>query len=98
MNIRDGRGLPPCQPPSLRGDVRRRLKQNPDLLDRLLEARDVLQVDPHNTSREHNIRKLTDVMAGEGQWRIRVGSYRIRYDILGRDVVLYTFRHRREAY
>jgi mRNA-degrading endonuclease RelE of RelBE toxin-antitoxin system len=35
---------------------------------------------------------------GEGQWRIRAGDYRLRYDIFGRDVVLYAVRHRTEAY
>ena len=32
------------------------------------------------------------------QWRVRVGDYRVRYDIAGNDVVLYSFRHRREVY
>lgn len=44
------------------------------------------------------IRKLAGVGQGEGQWRIRVGNYRLRYDIIGSDVVLYSFRHRRDVY
>ncbi|MBI3961397.1 MAG: type II toxin-antitoxin system RelE/ParE family toxin [Deinococcus sp.] len=35
---------------------------------------------------------------GAAQWRIRAGDYRLRYDIVGSDVVLYSFRHRKEAY
>ena len=58
----------------------------------------MLQTDPYERAREHDIRKLTGVGQGEGQWRIRVGDYRLRYDIIQRDVVLYSFRHRREAY
>lgn len=57
-----------------------------------------LSADPHNHTGEQDITKLTGVAQGEGQWRIRVGDYRLRYDIVGADVVLYSFRHRREAY
>jgi mRNA-degrading endonuclease RelE of RelBE toxin-antitoxin system len=35
---------------------------------------------------------------GEGQWRIRWREYRLRYDIFGSEVVLHSFRHRKEAY
>jgi mRNA-degrading endonuclease RelE of RelBE toxin-antitoxin system len=79
-------------------DVRRRIRQSPDLMEALEAVRVILQRDPHNRTREHNIRKLTDVKRGEGQWRIRVGVYRLRYDIIGREVILYSFRHRREVY
>jgi mRNA-degrading endonuclease RelE of RelBE toxin-antitoxin system len=41
----------------------------------------VLAADPRNTSRQHNIKKLTGVELGDGQWRIRSGVYRLRYDI-----------------
>jgi mRNA-degrading endonuclease RelE of RelBE toxin-antitoxin system len=33
-----------------------------------------------------------------GQWRIRVGDYRIRYDIEGNRVLLYRVRHRKDIY
>ena len=39
-----------------------------------------------------------NVEPGGGQWRIRSGIYRLRYDVVGRDVVLYSVNHRREAY
>jgi mRNA-degrading endonuclease RelE of RelBE toxin-antitoxin system len=48
----------------------------------------VLEIDPLNTSRRHNIKKLTNVEEGEGQWRIRSGVYRLRYDIVAHDVIL----------
>ena len=35
---------------------------------------------------------------GVGQWRLRVGVYRIRYDVIRQDVVLYRVRHRKEIY
>lgn len=33
-----------------------------------------------------------------GKWRMRVGDYRVRYDIVGEQVFLYRVRHRREIY
>ena len=79
-------------------EARRLLKQHPELGEVLGDLRDVLQTDRHNRTREHGIRKLAGVGQGEGQWRIRVGDYRLRYDIIGSDVVLYSFRHRRDVY
>jgi mRNA interferase RelE/StbE len=35
---------------------------------------------------------------GIGQWRLRVGMYRVRYDIVKQDVVLYRVRHRKDIY
>ncbi len=57
---------------------------------RVLEALDQLQEDSYRDL------QLTNVQIG--QWRIRVGDYRIRYDIEGERVLLYRVRHRREIY
>ena len=35
---------------------------------------------------------------GIGQWRLEVWPYRVRYDVVGREVHLYRVRHRREIY
>lgn len=35
---------------------------------------------------------------GIGQWRLRTGDYRVRYDIFKKDVVLYRVRHRKDVY
>jgi mRNA-degrading endonuclease RelE of RelBE toxin-antitoxin system len=58
----------------------------------------ILRCDPYNRTGRHQIKKLAGCKAGEGQWRIRWKEYRLRYDILGSDVVLYSFRYRKEAY
>jgi mRNA-degrading endonuclease RelE of RelBE toxin-antitoxin system len=58
----------------------------------------ILRYDPYNRTGRHQIKKLAGCNAGEGQWRIRWKEYRLRYDIVNRDVVLYSFRHRKEAY
>jgi mRNA interferase RelE/StbE len=35
---------------------------------------------------------------GVGQWRLQVWPYRVRYDVLKQDIVLYRVRHRKEIY
>lgn len=35
---------------------------------------------------------------GVGQWRLEVWPYRVRYDIVGHDVILYRVRHRKAIY
>lgn len=35
---------------------------------------------------------------GAGQWRLEVWPYRVRYDIVGAEVVLYRVRHRKDIY
>lgn len=84
--------------PSFERDIRRLTKRNPSLLLKVEEAAAILRVDPYNTTGRYNIKKLNAVRPGEGQWRIRIADYRIRYDVFGSDVVLYSFRHRKEAY
>jgi hypothetical protein len=47
------------------------------------EAIDILGSDPTNRTRRFRIKKLVDVPAGEGQWRLALGRVRFRYDIAG---------------
>jgi len=75
--------------------IARRFRQDLRRLDaqmhrRVLEVLERLQEDPFQGQR------LTNVAIG--QWRIRVGDYRIHYDIEGEQVLLYRVRHRREIY
>jgi mRNA-degrading endonuclease RelE of RelBE toxin-antitoxin system len=58
----------------------------------------ILETDPYNRTHQHDIIKLTGVRPGMGRWRIRQGDYRLRYDIFRRAVVMYSIRHRSEAY
>ena len=57
---------------------------------RVLDALERLQENPHQGSQLTNV----DI----GAWRIRVGEYRIRYDIDNDRILLYRVRHRREIY
>jgi mRNA interferase RelE/StbE len=57
---------------------------------RVLEALERLEADPYRGEK---------VVAQEtGSWRLRVGDWRIRYDIVGEEVHLLRVRHRREVY
>jgi mRNA interferase RelE/StbE len=57
---------------------------------RVLEVLEALQENPQQGS------QLTNVPIGK--WRIRVGDYRIRYDIEEDQVLLYRVRHRKDIY
>jgi mRNA-degrading endonuclease RelE of RelBE toxin-antitoxin system len=56
----------------------------------------ILKADPYNLGRQHPIKKLEAVPAGEGQYRIRVGRFRFRYDFDGQTVILKACSLRRE--
>ncbi len=78
--------------PAFEREFRKASKGNTALLDAVEELLAILREDPHNRSGQHKIKKLAGLKPGDGQWRIR------RYDIFGEEVVLHSFRHRREAY
>jgi len=73
-------------------------KRDPLLQERLLKLVNILREDPYNLSKQHDIKKLTDAPIEEGQWRIRSGNYRIRYNIFQSEVVLYSVAHRKNSY
>ncbi|HEY1211037.1 MAG TPA: hypothetical protein VGE85_16845 [Terracidiphilus sp.] len=62
--------------------------KHPGLVERFEEAITILTIDPHNKSRMYPIKKLRSVPAGEGQYRLRSGRFRFRYDIEEREVLL----------
>jgi mRNA-degrading endonuclease RelE of RelBE toxin-antitoxin system len=64
-------------------------RRNRELTARYREVVAILADDPYNHSGAHQIRKLVAVKPGEGQWRLRLGRWRFRYDIEGTEVVLY---------
>ena len=84
--------------PAFEREFHKASQRNAELVAALEELLLILQEDAHNRWGRHNIKKLTAVKAGEGQWRIRWRDYRARYDIFDEQVVLHSFRHRREAY
>ena len=85
--------LPECD-----RDLKRAHTRPSARLAALRAIRDVLATDPYNRSRRADISKLADVAPGDGQFRLRLGDYRLRYDIEGSVVNLHSFRPRRDAY
>jgi mRNA-degrading endonuclease RelE of RelBE toxin-antitoxin system len=67
-----------------------------ELLRRLVEATAILEVDPYNRTRTHNIKKLRAVDQGDGQYRLRLGRWRFRFDIYEQIVLLADCSLRRE--
>jgi hypothetical protein len=56
----------------------------------------ILSADPYDRSRRHHINKLEDVPSGEGQYRLSLGRWRFRYDIVGQVLLLSYCGLRRE--
>ena len=79
-------------------DLRLLTQKNEALLEDTKHALSILETDPLNLSRQYQITKLKGLKAGQGQWRIRVGGYRIRYDVIGQDVLLHSFKDRKDVY
>ncbi len=65
-------------------------------MERFEEAITILSLDPHNKGQKYPIKKLHGVRAGEGQYRLRSGRFRFRYDIAEYEVVLLYCGLRRE--
>lgn len=53
-----------------------------------------LEVNPFGPASK--IKKLKG--KGVGQWRFEVWPHRVRYDVIGQEVVLYRVRHRKDIY
>ena len=84
--------------PSFEREYRAISRKDSALVRALEELIEILCNDPHNRSGRHDIMKLAGLRPGEGQWRVRWRDYRLRYDIFGNEVVLHSFRHRKDAY
>ena len=76
--------------------AQRLFKGHPDFPEILGRAREILQTDPYNRTRNYHIKKLEGVKHGDSQYRLSLGRFRFRYDIYGREVVLQYCGLRRE--
>lgn len=83
---------------SFERDIRRIRKHSPNALEALKGAVSLLKIDPFNTRKTANISKLIKVPIGQGRFRLRLGDWRLRYDIIGNEVILHSMRLRRESY
>jgi hypothetical protein len=74
-------------------------KRHPDFAATERGAVAILSADPYNRTRRHHIKKLEGVGEGEGQYRLAVGRWRFRYDVIGQVVLLsYCGLRREETY
>ncbi len=73
------------------------LRRNREFTARYREAVATLADDPYNRKRGRQIKKLVAVKPGEGQWRLRLGRWRFRYDIENSEVVLHACALRDES-
>ena len=76
--------------------AKRLAKQHQDFPASFKKAVEILRSDPFNQSGKYAILKLTGEQAGIGQWRLRIGRLRFRYDVVGRTVELKYCGLRRE--
>ena len=75
--------------------LRKLSKHHADLPELYATAITILEVDPYNQTRRHAIKKLNKPH-GRGQYRLRLGRWRFRYDLAGRGVILEYCGLRRE--
>ena len=69
-------------------ELKKLVARHPELPEHYRGIVLALKQDPYNRSRRSLIKKLQGVQADEGQYRIRSGRFRFRYDIEGQSVYL----------
>lgn len=67
--------------PGFDRSVKSLTRQHAELPEVLGNAISVLGSDPYNQSRSHQIKKLKGFPRGDGQYGLRIGRWRFRYDI-----------------
>lgn len=72
------------------------VRHHPQLPELYKSIVSILQTDPYNHTRSYHIKKLEGIVLGKGQYRIRAGRFRFRYDIEGSIVYLKGCALRRE--
>ena len=77
-------------------ELKKLVAHHPELPEHYQSILADLKQDPYNSSRRFLIKKLQGLQAGDGQYRIRSGRFRFRYDIDGRSVYLKACSLRRE--
>ncbi|MFH1826858.1 MAG: type II toxin-antitoxin system RelE/ParE family toxin [bacterium] len=65
-------------------------------IDIVAKKRIKKKIEEHSTSPFNHAKKLTHPRLGDYRWRI--GNYRIVFDVKGKDIVILRIGHRREIY
>jgi mRNA-degrading endonuclease RelE of RelBE toxin-antitoxin system len=77
-------------------ELKKLVAHHSELPERYRDIIAALRQDPHNRSRRYLIKKLQGAQADDGQYRIRSGRFRFRYDIDAQAVYLKACSLRRE--
>jgi len=84
--------------PGFDRELKKIVKKDRDVITTYEKALGTLFVDPLNLKKIRDIKKLAGVKQSEGEWRIRMGNYRIRYDVIHNRVILHTIKNRKDVY
>jgi len=68
-------------------------KITPEFRSRINKVLLELKKDPFSAI---DLKKLTNVEFG--RWRLRIGDYRLRYDVVSDEIHLHVIRHRKDIY
>lgn len=60
-----------------------------------IQSRVLAKIETMSTDLKGDVKRLTGFTS---EYRLRVGDYRVLFEIEGKSVVVYRVRHRREAY
>jgi mRNA interferase RelE/StbE len=60
-----------------------------------IQARILAGIEKMSKDLEGEVKRLTDFTP---EYRLRVGDYRVLFEIEGKTIIIYRIRHRREAY
>ncbi len=65
-------------------------------LDSVVKKRLADKIEEYSTDPIHTAKRLTNTLIGQYRWRI--GNYRVIFDIHGKEVIILRVGHRREIY
>jgi mRNA interferase RelE/StbE len=60
-----------------------------------IQSRVLAKIETMSTDLKGDVKRLTGFTS---EYRLRVGDYRVLFEIEGRSIIVYRVRHRREAY
>ena len=60
-----------------------------------IQARILARIEEMSNTLSGDVKRLTD---SAPEYRLRVGEYRVLFEIEGKAIIIYRIRHRREAY
>lgn len=80
--------------PTFERSIKKIKDQN--VMNDYVQALSFLEKDPLNKRKIFNIKKLKNIKPGV--WRIKIGDYRIRYDVEENRVIFHLISHRKDIY